>query len=56
MDEIDREIIALRIFEGLSNGEAAEVLNLTKQTTSKRFFRALDRLRTILEDMPGFSP
>ena len=37
MDAIDREVIALRIFEGLINGEAAEVLELTKQTTSKRF-------------------
>ena len=55
MNEDDREIIALRIFEGLTNGEAAEVLQLTKQTTSKRFVRAIDRLRTSMSDIPGLS-
>ncbi len=54
MDELDREVIALRIFEGLTNGEAAEVLGLTKQTTSKRFMRAIGRLREILDCIPGF--
>ena len=54
MDEVDREVIALRIFEGLTNGEAAEVLDLTKQTTSKRFIRAIGRLREILDSIPGF--
>ena len=54
MDAIDREVIALRIFEGLTNGEAAEVLELTKQTTSKRFIRAIRRLREIVSTLPGF--
>ena len=54
MDETDREVIALRIFERLSNGEAAEVLGLTKQTTSKRFFRAIERLRETVLEIPGF--
>ncbi len=54
MDEDDREVIALRIFEGLTNGETAEVLELTKQTTSKRFIRAVTRLRVEISDMPGF--
>lgn len=54
MDETDREVIALRIFERLSNTEAAEVLGLTKQTTSKRFFRAIERLRETVLEMPGF--
>ena len=54
MDETDREVIALRIFEGLTNGEVAEVLGITKQATSKRFFRAIDRLEGILEGVPGF--
>jgi RNA polymerase sigma-70 factor (ECF subfamily) len=55
MEATDREIIALRIFEGLTNGEAAEVLGLTKQTTSKRFIRAIERLKEFVADMPGFS-
>lgn len=54
MEDVDREVIALRIFEGLSNGETAEVLQLTKQTTSKRFIRAIGRLRETLTDLPGF--
>lgn len=54
MDETDREIIALRVFEGLTNGEAAEVLGLTRQTTSKRFIRAIGRLRETLGTIPGF--
>jgi RNA polymerase sigma-70 factor (ECF subfamily) len=53
MDHADREIIALRIFEGLTNGEAAEILQMTKQTTSKRFVRAIERLRTSMQEFPG---
>ena len=54
MQPDDREIIALRIFEGLSNMEIAEVLGLTKQTTSKRFLSAITKLKTELEDVSGF--
>ena len=54
MDEKDREIIALRIFEGLSNGETAEVLGLTRQTASKKFLRAIGRIRAEAKDFPGF--
>lgn len=54
MDEIDREIIALRHFEELSNGEAAEVLGLSKAAASNRYVRAMMRLQAILESMPGF--
>ena len=42
LDPIDREILALRHFEQLSNGEAAEVLGLDKSAASKRYARALD--------------
>lgn len=55
MDPIDREVIALRVFEGLSNGEAAETLELTKQTASKRFVRAMRRLRESMLLVPGLS-
>ncbi|TWU51876.1 sigma-70 family RNA polymerase sigma factor [Rubripirellula reticaptiva] len=55
MDPDDREIIALRIFEGVTNGEAAEILKLTKQTTSKRFVRAIERLRSKMQDIPGLT-
>tara|TARA_R110002049_G_scaffold46487_1_gene135121 strand:+ start:63113 stop:63745 length:633 start_codon:yes stop_codon:yes gene_type:complete len=54
MDEIDREIIALRHFEELRNGEVAEVLGLKPAAASNRYMRALTRLREVLEEMPGF--
>ncbi len=39
LDAIDREILALRHFEQLSNGEAAQVLLLDKSAASKRYAR-----------------
>src|SRR5262249_56861512 len=36
LDPVDREILALRHFEHLSNGDAAEVLGLDKSAASKR--------------------
>jgi len=48
MDPLDREILALRHFEQLINGEAAQALGLSKSTASKRYIRALQRLREIL--------
>jgi RNA polymerase sigma-70 factor, ECF subfamily len=53
MDPIDREIIALRHFEELTNGEAARALDLSAQAASKRYVRALKRLQGILEAIPG---
>ena len=54
LDELDREILALRHFEGLSNGEAAQVLGLSKQAANNRYIRALGRLRDLLGRVPGF--
>jgi RNA polymerase sigma-70 factor, ECF subfamily len=51
MDAIDREVLALRHFEQLSNGETAEALGISKTAASNRYVRALDRLREILEGM-----
>jgi RNA polymerase sigma-70 factor (ECF subfamily) len=48
MDPIDREILALRHFEELSNSETAAVLGLQKATASKRYVCALRRLKEIL--------
>ncbi|MEZ5962797.1 MAG: sigma-70 family RNA polymerase sigma factor [Planctomycetota bacterium] len=56
MDPIDREIVVLRHMEELRNEEAAEVLGLSKTAASNRYIRALQRLRTALEQMPGFVP
>lgn len=50
MDEIDREILALRHFEGLSRSEAAQELGIEEAAASKRYLRALQRLRKLLDD------
>ena len=54
MDLIDREILTLRHFEELSNGEVAQVLNLTKTAASNRYVRAVMRLKRKLAKIPGF--
>ena len=54
MDEIDREIIALRNMEQLSNIEAAIVLGIGASTASSRYIRALKKLKVILTDMSAF--
>ena len=47
MDPMDREVLALRHFEELSNGEVAEILGLSKSAASNRYVRALKRLQDI---------
>jgi len=53
MEELDREILALRHFEELNNSETATVLGLTKTAASNRYIRALKRLKEILAGLPG---
>jgi RNA polymerase sigma-70 factor, ECF subfamily len=53
MDPVDREILALRHFEDLSNTEAAAVLGLSKPAACNRYVRALKRLKEILSSLPG---
>jgi RNA polymerase sigma-70 factor (ECF subfamily) len=53
LDPVDREVLALRHFEELSNGETAAVLGLDRSAASKRYARALVRLREILASVPG---
>jgi RNA polymerase sigma-70 factor (ECF subfamily) len=45
LKEKDREIIILRVFEGLSSEEASQVLGIDTTTARKRLGRALLRLR-----------
>jgi RNA polymerase sigma-70 factor (ECF subfamily) len=54
MDPTDREILALRHFEELNNQETAEVLGITTAAASKRYIRALKRLKETLSRIPGF--
>jgi len=55
MDPLDREVLVLRHFELLSNAEAAQVLNIQGPAASKRYVRALRRLKEILQNLPGGS-
>jgi RNA polymerase sigma-70 factor (ECF subfamily) len=55
MDPLDREVLALRHFEELSNNEVAEILGIQKAAASKRYVRALTRLKDALANVPGFS-
>jgi RNA polymerase sigma-70 factor (ECF subfamily) len=48
MEPLDREVLALRHFEMLSNAEIAQVLGIKKSAASNRYIRALERLREIL--------
>lgn len=54
MDPIDREVLALRHFEELTNTEVAEVLGIQQKAASIRYVRAVKRLKSILEQLPDF--
>jgi RNA polymerase sigma-70 factor (ECF subfamily) len=54
MDPLDREVLALRHDEQLSNRETAHVLGISEPAASLRFIRALRRLKALLQRMPGF--
>jgi RNA polymerase sigma-70 factor (ECF subfamily) len=46
-------VLALRHFEQLTNGEAAQVLGIQERAAAKRYVRALRRLKQVLADLPG---
>jgi RNA polymerase sigma-70 factor, ECF subfamily len=48
MDEVDREVLAMRHFEHLSNNEVAEALKLSVTAASNRYVRAMTRLGEIM--------
>jgi RNA polymerase sigma-70 factor (ECF subfamily) len=54
MDPIDREVVVLRHFEELNNIETAAVLGIEAAAASKRYLRAIRRLKAILAQVPGF--
>jgi RNA polymerase sigma-70 factor, ECF subfamily len=55
LDPIDREVLALRHFEHLSNAETAQVLGIKPNAASNRYIRAVKRLRSFLSAIPGFT-
>jgi RNA polymerase sigma-70 factor (ECF subfamily) len=54
MDALDREVLALRHFEQMTNAEIARVLDISETAASNRFVRALKRLKEILMEVPGY--
>lgn len=54
MGEADREILAMRHFEELSNLEVAAVLEVTEHSAAMRHMRALRRLRSALTKYPDW--
>ncbi len=55
MNETDREVLALRHFEELTNKETAEVLGIEPKAASIRYVRALACLKEVLKHVSGFS-
>jgi RNA polymerase sigma-70 factor (ECF subfamily) len=53
MDELDREVLALRHFEQLTNTETARVLGISETAACNRYVRALERLKKILTGPAG---
>jgi RNA polymerase sigma-70 factor (ECF subfamily) len=51
MPAMDREVLALRHFEELSNPETAEVLGIEPRAASARYLKALERLKNIMVDL-----
>ncbi len=55
LEPSEREILALRHFEQLTNQEAAEELGISPATASHRYIQALEKLAALLKTLPGFS-
>jgi RNA polymerase sigma-70 factor (ECF subfamily) len=53
LDPLDREVLALRHFEELTNAEVAEELGVSGKAASIRYVRALRRLKDVLSECPG---
>lgn len=51
LEPIDREILTLRHFEQLSNSEVASVLNIETSAASKRYIRALRKIKHLVADV-----
>ena len=52
LDESDREVLALRHFEQLSNHEVAVLLNISDSAAGMRYLRALRRLKQVVAEVP----
>ena len=50
LPELDRELVLMRNYEELSNAEAAAIVDLSPDAASKRYSRALLKLRARLKE------
>lgn len=55
LDPIDREVLSMRHFEELSNAETAAILRIETAAASKRYVRALERLKNAIAAVGGLS-
>ncbi len=55
LDPAEREVLALRHFEELTNVETSRVLNISEAAASKRYLRALRRIKAVLVCHPDDS-
>ena len=56
LSETDRQIIELRVFDGMANSECADALGIDQKAASIRYVRALQRLRQLLTQYSEFRP
>lgn len=50
LSEDDREVLIMRHFEHLGNGDVATILGVTPATAGMRYLRAIRRLRAVLDN------
>ena len=55
MEPLDREVIALRHFEELSNADTAKVLEIETAASSKRYIRAMGKLGRLMTQLNATS-
>lgn len=53
LDAVDREVLAMRHQEQLTNSDVAKILNLSEPAAGMRYLRALRRLRGMLAETPS---
>lgn len=54
LSPVDQDVLAMRHFEDLTNKEIAEVLDIEQNAASIRYVRAIERLKSVLNRIPGF--
>lgn len=55
LSEVDREVLEMRHMDGYSIREIAQLLELGQEAIKKRYYRALERFREILNHQPEFN-